>query len=201
MSQKLQELTNKLYQEGIEKARSEAKTILAEAEQKRQEITDNAAKEAQKIIDNGKKEAEQLVSQGKADLGMASEQAIAALKQKISGLLAAQTLSENIRSALQGKEFIKTLILDLIKKWNSEKQSMELILSKEMEKEFSAYLNRELKSSLDKGLEIKFEGRMQGGFQIRAKDGSYMLSFTDHDFEEFFQSFVREKIRSILFGK
>ncbi len=186
MSQKLQELTNKLYQEGIEKARSEAKTILAEAEQKKQEIADNAAREAQKIIDNGKKEAEQLVSHGKADLGMASEQAIAALKQKITGLLAGQTLSENIRSALQEKEFIKSLILDLIKKWDSQKQSMELVLSKEMEKEFSAYLNKELKSRLDKGLEMKFEGRMQGGFQIRAKDGSYMLSFTDQDFESRF---------------
>lgn len=199
MSQKLQELTQKLYQEGVEKARAEAAAILDEAGKKKDQIISEADKEAETLVNNGKKEAEQLVSRGKAELEMAAGQAVSALKQKIVSLLSKQTLDANIKSALDEKAFIKDVIKDVISKWDTSKQSINLELSKEKEGEFSAYLNRELSSLLGKGLEISFEERMNSGFKVKAADGSFVLSFTDQDFAQYFQSYVKEKIRALLF--
>jgi V/A-type H+/Na+-transporting ATPase subunit E len=201
LSQKLQELTKKLYQEGVEKARTEADNILAEAEKNKLELISQAESEAEKILAKAKKSAEQLLEQGKSELDMAAGQAVSALKQKITTLLAGHTLGENIKSALSEKEFIKSLILELVKKWDPAGQNLALVLSKEREQEFSAYLQKELKSALSHSPEISFEDRMSGGFKIKSADGSFMLSFTDQDFEQFFQSFVRDKIRTILFEK
>ncbi|MBN1646918.1 MAG: hypothetical protein JW874_02695 [Spirochaetales bacterium] len=200
MSQKLQELTRKLYQEGVEKARTEAANILAEAEKNKQDIISQAGNEAKEIIAKAKKEAAQLLAQGKTDLEMAAEQAISALKQKIVQLLSGHAVSDNIKSALSEKEFVGSLIIELARKWDPASQGMELVLSREQEKEFGAYLNSELKKQLSGDIRIMFEDRMSGGFRIKAADGSFMLSFTDQDFEQYFQSFVRDKIRSILFA-
>lgn len=203
MSQKLQELTQKLYQEGVEKARLEAEKILEEAEQSKQEMLAQAKKEAEDLIENGKREAEKLVAKGESELKLAAKQSVSALRQKTVDLLAHAVLGEGISSALGDREFLKGLIQTLVSKWSSEAQSLDLklILSKERKDELEEYLKKELADQLSKGLEVEFEERMKTGFQVVAKDGSFMLSFSDQDFEAFFQSFVKDNIRSVLFAE
>ncbi len=74
-----------------------------------------------------------------------------------------------------------------------------LVLSKDSRKEFLVSLRKELSSQMDKGLLIESSGRMTNGFRVEARDGSYAISFTDKDFEEYFRSFMKSQIRSILF--
>ena len=199
MSSKLQDLTLKLYREGVEKAQAEAKIILDDAETKKNEIIAAAKAEAKQIIDNGKKDADQLIAKGKAELELSASQAVSALKQEIIGLLTNSSLSPGLKEALSNKDFIKGLVVDLISKWDLEKQNLDLVLPADKEKEFDAYLKKEISSLLKKGLNVNFQGRMDAGFKIAASDGSFILSFTDADFERYFQSFVKDKTRAILF--
>jgi V/A-type H+-transporting ATPase subunit E len=76
-----------------------------------------------------------------------------------------------------------------------------LVLSEEKKDVFIKVLKSTLKKQIDEGLNIEFSGRMKSGFRIESKDGSYAMSFTDKDFEEFFRSFIKEKSRSALFGE
>ena len=201
MSQKLQELTQKLYQEGVEKARLEAERILEEAEQSKQEILAQAKREAKNLIEDGKREAEKLVAKGESELKLAAKQSISALRQKTVELLAHAILGDGIHTALDDRDFLKSLIHTLVSRWGSDTQSLDLklVLSKEKQNELEEFLKKELFEQLNRGLSIEFEERMRTGFRIMAKDGSFMLSFSDQDFEAFFQSFVKDNIRSVLF--
>ena len=203
MSQKLQELTQKLYQEGVEKARTEAERILEEAEQSKQKMLEQAEKEAKDLIENGRREAERVVAKGESELNLASRQSINALRQKTVELLAHAVLGDGIKTALDDKVFLKELIHTLVSKWSSDAQSLDLklILSEEKKSELEEFLREELSELLKRGLSIEFEERMKTGFRVVAKDGSFMLSFSDQDFERYFQSFVKENIRSVLFAE
>ena len=198
MSQKLQELTEKLYNEGVKKARYEAEAIRDEAAQERDRILADAEKKAASLVEEGRKEAEQLVAKGRSELKMASRQAVNALKQNMVELLTRQVLREGIHEALADQAFLKDLIRDLTGRWDQDAPALELPASRR--DELDAYLRRELAAQLDKGLEIRFEERMKDGFRVVARDGSWMLSFTDEDFESYFRSFVKEKTRDLLFA-
>ena len=71
MDQKLQELTNKLFEEGVVKGNQEAERIISEATQKAKEIIENANNEANKIIENAGKKSEELTKNTQSELQLA----------------------------------------------------------------------------------------------------------------------------------
>ena len=60
MQNKLQELTDKLYNEGLSKGKQEGEAVLANARVQAAEIVENAKKEAAGIVAAARKEAEGL---------------------------------------------------------------------------------------------------------------------------------------------
>ncbi len=199
MENKIQELTQKIYVEGVEKAKKEAQEIIEKAEQEKNSIINNAKKEADSIINNAKREAEQLKNKVLSEIKMISNQSIATLKQEITTLLSKLVISDSINKSFNDLEFIQNLIKEMISKWDNS--SSQLTLPEKYKKELDDFLKNKLKEYLDKGLEIKFENRMSNGFKIGPKDKSFILSFTDADFIEFFQSFLKQKTKEILFGE
>ena len=189
MESKLQELTQKIYQDGIEKANGEAKALL-----------DNAKKEAEQILADAKKEAELLEQKTNAEIKVAGEQAMSLLKQEITTILAKNTISENVGEVVNSKELIADIVKIVAAKMGSDDMDLNIILPEKSKKDFEAFFKKEIASFLSKGMELKFEERMAGGFKITPKDGSYVLSFTEDDFVNFFQSFLRPKAKKILFS-
>ena len=57
MDNKLQELTDKLYREGLSRGKEEGEALLAKAEEKASGIIDTAQKKVKEIILNAEKEA------------------------------------------------------------------------------------------------------------------------------------------------
>ena len=76
MENKLQELTQKLYNEGVEKANVEAEKILAEAKSEAEKVKQNAEKEAAKIISAAEQKSTEIKKNVDAELNLASKQTI-----------------------------------------------------------------------------------------------------------------------------
>jgi V/A-type H+-transporting ATPase subunit E len=203
MNDKLQELTDRLYKDGVEKARKEADAILAEAEKQKEEIIQKAESDAAAILEKGRKDSEDLRSRTESELAMAARQAEGALKQRIVNILSDNVLKEGVRGALDNETLLNDLIVSTMAAWASDGNipDITLILSEDKKDVFIKGLKSSLKKQIDEGLNIEFSGRMKSGFRIESKDGSYAMSFTDKDFEEFFRSFIKEKSRSALFGE
>ena len=200
MESKLQELTQKIYQDGIEKANGEAKALLDNAKKEAEQILADAKKEAEQILADAKKEAELLEQKTNAEIKVAGEQAMSLLKQEITTILAKNTISENVGEVVNSKELIADIVKIVAAKMGSEDMDLNIILPEKSKKDFEAFFKKEIASFLSKGMELKFEERMAGGFKITPKDGSYVLSFTEDDFVNFFQSFLRPKAKKILFS-
>ncbi len=202
MQAKLQELTEKIYQEGIEKANKEAEIILSAAKNEAENILANAKKEAEGIVKGAAKDAENLSKNSLNELQLASRQALTDLKQKIVDLVQTETIKHETKKALQDGEFTQQIIKTIISNWSptdSRSVNLSLLLPTAQQKEFEAYFAAKAGSLMEKGLEVSYSDRMKSGFKIGPKAEGYMISFTDDDFENFFKSFLRPKLVQLLF--
>ena len=189
MQNKIQELTEKIYQEGIEKGNAEARQIIEEAKKESSEIVNNAQKEADDIIAAAKKKADEYRNTTETELRLSSKQAVNAVKQQITDVVNGQIVSDAVKGAFEDKEFIKKILEKMLGNWATSGQSMDMnvLLPAGDEKLISEYFKKSAKSLLDKGIEIK-------------SDTSYKVSFTDSDFINFFKQFLRPKLVEILFS-
>ncbi len=204
MQNKLQELTDKLYQEGVDKANEEAKKIVNDAKKEADEIVSKARDKADKILKDAEKNAEEIKKNSLNELQLASKQAISDLKQRIINLIETKALKPSTKEAFEDKEFTKDIILTIVNNWDPQKESqveLKIVLPEKKQKEFENFFKSKAKSLLDKGVEIEFSESVKGGFRIGPKDGSYLISFTDKDFENFFKTFLRPRLVEMLYGK
>ncbi|MFO7922610.1 MAG: hypothetical protein R6U58_02850 [Bacteroidales bacterium] len=204
MENKLQKLTEKIYAEGVDKANKEAEDIIAKAKTEAENIEKQSKKEASKIIEKAEKEAEELKKNVNSEVKLSARQAINTIKQQITELITAKSTGEKVKEAFKDKEFIQRIIESAIKNWNPKETKtidVEVILPEKDRKELNEYFTKKQKSLLDAGLEIQFDDSMDSGFKIGPKDGSYQISFTDDDFQNFFINYLRPRTKELLYSE
>ena len=120
MQNKLQELTDKLYNEGLSKGRQEGEAIVNDAKVKAEEILAAARKEAEDIVARARKEADELKAKVDGDLKMAARESIAATRQDIEKLIVARMSEKETRSALTSASFVKEIITSVAKNFSPD---------------------------------------------------------------------------------
>jgi V/A-type H+/Na+-transporting ATPase subunit E len=203
MQTKLQELTEKIYQEGVNKANQEAEKILADAKNEARDLLAKAKKEASNLIDTAEKESEELKKNSLNELQLSARQAISDLKQKVVSLIETKTIKPETTETFKDKDFTVDVIKTVVKNWqpeSGEAVKLEVLLPSNQQKELESYFNKKAGDLLEKGLVVSFSEKVKGGFKIGPKDGGYQISFSDEDFENFFQAYLRPKLIELLFG-
>ena len=202
MQTKLQELTEKIYQEGVAKANEEAEKILSDAKKEAATLLANAKKEAESLKKSAEKEAEELKKNSLNELQLSARQAISDLKQKVVGLIETKAIKPETKAAFKDAEFTMDVIRTVVKNWNPESGEaveLEVVLPKGQQKELDTFFQGKAKKLLDDGLELRFSEKLKGGFKIGPKEGGYTVSFSDEDFENFFQAYLRPRLIQLLF--
>ena len=195
MQNKLQELTDKLYNEGLSKGKQQAEQLLAEAEAKAGKIVQDAQTQADQILSKARKDA---------DVKMASTQSISALKQQIEKTLMAKVVGSEVKGALQDANFVKPLIETVIKSFNAADiapAGLDVILPESMKQTLGKALESGLAKELKSSVNIDYAKNIAGGFKIAPKDGGYFISFADGDFEKMFSEYLRPAAKKILFSE
>ncbi len=202
MTKKILELTEKIYNEGVEKAKKEAEQIIAKAKKEADSII-NAAKNKEKdSIEQTEKQAVEIMKNADSEIRLAARQFISNLKQQITGLITTAQVEVPVKDAFNDEKFVKNIILAVIKNWNPQKPeelNISLLLPQKEEKKLTDFFNNKAKELLDSGLEINFEPNIKSGFKIGPKDGSYYISFTDKDFENYFKNYLKDRTRKMIF--
>ena len=193
---KIQELTSKLYEEGVKKGNAEADKIIAEAEKKEKQILDDAQSKAQQIIDAAKKKSTEVSNNAESELKLYASQALEALKTEVTNIITEKLASSSVKAAVDDKEFMQKLITSLMQNW-AEKQTM--VVSVENKDELESYIKANAKSLLDNKLKIESVNGIKTGFIIGPEDGTYKVNFGEEEFVEFFKEFLRPQIQQLLF--
>lgn len=202
MESKLQELTSRIYNEGIEKANKEATTILENAQKEADRIVENAKKEAEKLNEKAKHETNELRKNVSSEVQMSARQSISAIKQQITAMVTTRLVAEPVKEAFKDKDFVKSIIETVIKNWDPKSGGIDLALTlpKEDTQKLGSYFEAKTHETLKGKLKVEFDDKMSGGFRIGPGDKSYVLSFTEEDFENFFKSYLRPRTTKLLYG-
>lgn len=193
---KIQELTSKLYSEGVEKGKEEAGKILAEANAQKKEILEQAEIKAKQILEVAKKEAAELKSNTESELKLYSTQSSEALKTEITNLITEKLTSSNVKAATTDSVFMQKVILELVKNWANDEK---LTIGVETANELESYIASNAKDLLNKGLKIESVNGIKTGFTVAPEDGSYKVKFGEEEFMEYFKEFLRPQIQKLLF--
>ena len=129
MSNKLQELTDRLYNEGLSKGKEEGEILLFKARKEADEIIANARKQAEDIVTEAENRAAQLKEKAESDIKMASEQALMATKKDIENLLVNALCAEETEKVLSEEKFLKEIILAVAQKFSTQQsEDISLVL-------------------------------------------------------------------------
>jgi len=201
MQNKLQELTDKLYNEGLSKGKQEGEEILAKAQVQADAIIAKAKAEAATIVAAANKEAEDLRTKVNGDLKMAASQSIAATKKDIETLVVAKMTEAEVKKALTSADFVKEVILAVAKGFNTEEAAdLEVVLPEALKKDLESFVSNELAKALKGNVEASFTKKIAGGFTIGPKEGGYFISFTEETFNALISEYLRPATKKILFG-
>jgi V/A-type H+-transporting ATPase subunit E len=98
---------------------------------------------------------------------------------------------------------MKKVIEAAISRWepdSSGKIDLQILLPTDMESKLKGHLTSKVFSTLNNDFEVVADSKLKYGFKIGPKDGSYIISFSDKDFENLFREYMRPRIVEMLFG-
>ena len=196
MNTKIQELTDKIYREGVEKGNEEAGRIIAEAQSQKQSMISEAEAEAKRIIAEAEKQASELKKNTEAELKLFAAQSVEALKSEVANLITGDVVSANVKAAMADKAFMQQVILTLAKSWAS--QEALTIQSSEADA-LARYFASNAKALLNQGVKIEKVAGKSTSFTILPADGSYKVTFGEEEFVAFFKDFLRPQLVEMLF--
>ena len=104
MENKIQELTDKIYREGVEKGNEEAQRLIANAQEEAKKIIEDAHKEADSIVAASRKSAEELAENTKSELKLFAGQAVNALKSEIATLVTDKIVTADVKAFAANKD-------------------------------------------------------------------------------------------------
>ncbi len=196
MDIKIQELTDKIYREGVEKGNEEAARIIAEADSRSQAIVADAEAEAKRIVAAAEKQAAEIKKNTEAELKLFATQSVEALKSEVTNLINGEITSANVKAVVADKAYMQKVILEIAREWA---KTGSLTIQTADEKALTTYFEGNAKELLNKSVKIEQVSGKDASFVIVPADGSYKVTFGEAEFVSFFKEFLRPQLIEMLF--
>jgi len=195
MENKVQEITDKLYREGVEKGQAEAEKIIETAMEKKADLLNAARHAAEKIIADAKKNAEELTAHTHSELKMYAQRAVEALKSEIVNLLTNAVVDSAVCESIN-TAWLQKLMLTLAVEWSNKE---EVIIQTADAAALTQYFTQHAQQLLQKGLKIEQVNGKSTEFVIMPANKSYKIQFGEAEFAAYFKEFLRPQLVDMLF--
>ncbi len=194
--EKIQELTEKILREGVEKGQAEADRIIQEAKQQAEKILQEARQQAQDIAAQAQKKAAETDANTRNELKMYTGQALSALKSEVTNVLTDGVVKEAVAGLASNPDFLGQFAVALAEKWSANEP---VVISSSEADSLKAYFAAKAKALLDKGVTINKVNGKDTLLTIAPADGSYKVNFGKEEFETYFKNFLRPQLIEMLF--
>ena len=196
MENKIQELTDKIYREGVEKGNEEAQRLVSNAREEAAKILEEARKEADAIVAAARKSAAETAENTQSEIKLFAGQAVNALKTEITSLLTNQVVSKAVKDFVADKDYLNKFIVSLATQWVADEA---IVISTSDAEGLKKFFAANAKAVLDKGVKIEQVNGNKTLFTISPADGSYNVNFGEEEFENYFKDFLRPQLVEMLF--
>lgn len=194
--EKIQELTEKILREGVEKGQAEADRIIKQAQQQSDNILQEARQQAQDIIAQAQKQAGETATNTRGELKMYTAQAMSALKSEITNVLTDGVVKAAVKEMTANPDFLGQFAVALAEKWSADEA---IVISSSEADSLKAYFAAKAKALLDTGITINKVNDKDTLLTIAPADGSYKVNFGKEEFETYFKNFLRPQLVEMLF--
>lgn len=194
--EKIQELTEKILREGVEKGQVEADRIIQQAQQQAEQILEEARQQAQEITTQAQKKAGETAANTRSELKMYTSQAMSALKSEVTNVLTDGVVKEAVAGLTSSPDFLGKFAVALAEKWSTDEP---VVISSSEAESLKAYFAAKAKALLDKGVTINKVNGKDTLLTIAPADGSYKVNFGKEEFETYFKNFLRPQLVEMLF--
>jgi len=194
--EKIQELTEKILREGVEKGQAEADRIIQQAQQQAEQILQAARQQAQEITTQAQKKAGETAANTRSELKMYTSQAMSALKSEVTNVLTDSVVKEAVAGMTASPDFLGKFAVAMAEKWSTDEP---VVISSSEAESLKAYFAAKAKALLDKGVTINKVNGKDTLLTIAPVDGSYKVNFGKEEFETYFKNFLRPQLVEMLF--
>jgi V/A-type H+-transporting ATPase subunit E len=204
MDNKLQEITEKIYLEGVSKGNEEAQKIISGAKTDADKIISKAEEDASEIIARAEKKAEEIKKNTASELKLSFRQAMSLLRQDMEKTITLKMVDEPVSDVFSDKRFIAGLIEKIAEKWSPAVGSgddMEIHLSEESAGDIEKYLGGKVRKILGEKISLHPVKSMEKGFEIHPSEGGYKISVTESGLASYLKELLRPKLIELLFEK
>lgn len=210
----VQELIEKLRNQGVDSGRQEAGRIVADAEAQAAATIADAEKRAAAIVSKAREEADFITKAGKEALQLAERNAILELKdyllEKFSGQIRAV-----VSHSMESDKLLEAMILEVAGQNNLRgEQNIEVILPRKVIGVDELRDNPELlkaggllefamkraSTMLEEGVTFKVGGASQSGVAFRLKDKDIQVELTDEAVAAVLLKHLQPRFRALLEG-
>ena len=196
MENKVQEITDKIYREGVEKGQEEAQKIIDAAEATKAEMLKKAQQEAEKIVADAKKSAEELAKNTKSELQMYTGRAVEALKSEIANLVTGSVVDAAVKSSVNN-DWLQKLMLSLAADWVTKEN---VVIQTADAAALTQYFAKHANDLLSKGVYIEQVNGKNAGFTIMPAAKGFKVQFGEAEFASYFKEFLRPQLVEMLFN-
>ncbi|MBN2736943.1 MAG: V-type ATP synthase subunit E [Spirochaetales bacterium] len=197
MEIQIQDLIEKIKSEGVQEAEKKSADIVKEAESKAAGIISSANDEAKQIIARAEADKTRLEQSGKQALEQAARDLILNLKNQITNLFD-KVIKNQTKMSIDDSVLKETIVL-LVKAWSEGKEgALDVLLPEDKLASLKSYFEAQLKTAMEKGVELKASSQIESGFKIAMKDGSAFYDFTDQGIAENLALYLNQQLASIL---
>lgn len=186
----LEKLLDKIQQDGVDKAKQEAKAVLDEARAKARDIVQNATEKADELRSKAEKDAEGFKASAEATVRQAARDILLGVEQDVTKLFS-KLLLKDVTAAMEKGDWVAKLAKEAVKTY---------LKGGEMEVDAGKNLMNTLRAELASEKEIKLitDENTGNGFRIRLEGGRVEHDFTGDAVTAALSELLRPELAALL---
>ncbi len=193
MAEEIKHLIDQIQKEGVEKAQSEADSIISLAKEKAAKVVAEAEAKANGILKKAQEESVAFAERSVKTLEQAARDLLITVGQGCEKV-ASSTLGLEIQTALTG-DFLQTLIKNVIEQSNGA--GLQISVSESDKASLTAFCAEQSRKS-GREIELVSDSEVLSGFKIAYKDQSVYLDYTGAAVAEALGAFLRPELAKIV---
>lgn len=198
MEIQLEELIDKIKNDGVKAAEAEADAIIEKAKAEADKIIADAHAEAERIIANAKSENERMVKSSEDAIRQAGRNLLISFRESVSREVNA-ILCENVNAVYSSEGFaalLTNVIEDIAKKPDTD--DISVILTSDTLKSLEETVLAGLKEKMLGGVTLKASDRFDGGFRICSDNGGAYYDYSAEAVVNMLSGYLSPKIVKLL---
>jgi len=197
MDVKLENLIEKIKQEGIEEAEKQREAVLTEAGKKAEKILAEAKAQAEDMRNKAERDSAQFRQTAEAALAQASRDLVLKVREQLT-FICDNLLRSQVREALS-PEIVKEMLVKIAEKWDLQQGlSLEAVLSPEDRDRVKELVLSSLQEKAGQSLEFAVSPEIEKGFRINRKDENIYYDFSDESIVDSLKELVNPVLGEIL---